>query len=379
MFDARSLFEDLMRGGQQSQQAPGMGELGDLLRQLTQPGQQDTGADRGRGDRSSGIGETNALDDLMRQFNQDRDAPSAGGSAGRSEQGGGFGLDDLLRQLTEGQGRGQGGGVSQPSAPGAGSGPGAGGGLGDILGQVFGQRPEGQGGADPRGGSAQDGLRDIIEKMGGRGGNADDIVRQITDFLGNNKLGAGAALGGLGALILGTRTGRSIAVNAAKLGALAVVGGLAYKAYQNYRNGQSPEASRNIVPEAAPGGTGFEADSVSNEAARTYIRGMIAAAASDGRLDGEEQQRILGSLQQQGLDREAEEFLAHELNNPATIDDLVRGVRDEAEALQLYTAARVAIEPDTRGEQQFLYVLAERLGISHELRAHIDEGARGMT
>ena len=378
MFDARSLFEDLMRGGQQSQQAPGMGELGDLLRQLTQPGQKGTGAGRGQGETSSDIGETNALDDLMRQFNQDRDAPSAGGSASKGEQGGGFGLDDLLRQLTEGRGQGS-GGLSQPSAPGADSGPGAGGGLGDILGQVFGQRPEGQGGADPRGGSAQDGLRDIIEKMGGQGANTDDIVGQITDFLSKNKLGAGAALGGLGALILGTRTGRSIAVNAAKLGALAVVGGLAYKAYQNYRNGQSPEASRNIVPEAAPGGTGFEADRVSNEAARTYIRGMIAAAASDGRLDGEEQQRILGSLQQQGLDREAEEFLAHELNNPATIDDLVRGVRDDAEALQLYTAARVAIEPDTRGEQEFLYVLAERLGISHELRAHIEAGARGMS
>ena len=374
MFDARSLFEDLMRGGQQSQQAPSMGELGDLLRQLTQPGQQGKGAGAGRGDRSSDVGETSALDDLMRQFNQDRDAPSGAGSAPAGGQGGGFGLDDLLRQLTEGQGRGQGaGGVSQPSAPGAG------GGLGDILGQVFGQRPEGQGGAAPRGGSAQDGLRDILEKMGGSGANADDIVRQITDFLGKNKLGAGAALGGLGALILGTRTGRSIAVNAAKLGALAVVGGLAYKAYQNYRNGQSPEASRNIVPEAAPGGTGFEADRVSNEAARTYIRGMIAAAASDGRLDSEEQQRILGSLQQQGLNREAEEFLAHELNNPATIDELARGVRDEAEALQLYTAARVAIDPDTRGEQEFLYVLADRLGISHELRAHIDAGARGMS
>jgi uncharacterized membrane protein YebE (DUF533 family) len=179
-------------------------------------------------------------------------------------------------------------------------------------------------------------------------------------------------------LILGTRAGRSVAMTAAKVGALAVIGGLAYKAYQNYRKGQSPEASRNIVPDAAPGGSGFEADNVSNAAARTYIRRMIAAAASDGRLDGEEQQRILGSLQEQGLDREAEEFLANELNNPASIDELVAGVRDEAEALQLYTAARVAIEPDTRGEQQFLYVLASRLGISGDLRAHIDAGARGM-
>jgi hypothetical protein len=47
-----------MRGGQQSPQAPDMGEFGDLLGQLTQPGQQGTGADRGRGDRSSDISET---------------------------------------------------------------------------------------------------------------------------------------------------------------------------------------------------------------------------------------------------------------------------------------------------------------------------------
>ena len=40
-------------------------------------------------------------------------------------------------------------------------------------------------------------LRDILKKMGSSGGHADDIVRQITDFLGKNKLGAGAALGGI--------------------------------------------------------------------------------------------------------------------------------------------------------------------------------------
>lgn len=383
MFDARSLFEDLMRGGQPSQGGQGgqggLGDLGDLLRQFTEKGQQGGQTGSGRSAGSSDVGETSALDDLMRQFNQDRDAPSSGGASG-GQGGQGFGLDDLLRQFNQSgdQNRG-GGGVSQPSAPGAGSGPGTGGGLGDILGQVFGQKPEGQGGADPKGGSnMQDGLRDIIEKMGGNGANANDIMGQLTDFLSRNKLGAGAALGGLGALILGTRTGRSVAMNAAKVGALAVIGGLAYKAYQNYRTGQSPEASRNIMPDAAPGGSGFEADNVTNDAARTYIRGMIAAAASDGRLDGDEQQRILGSLQQQGLDREAEEFLANELNNPASVDELVAGVRDEAEALQLYTAARVAIEPDTRGEQQFLYVLASRLGISEDLRAHIDAGARGM-
>ncbi|MFT5510543.1 MAG: uncharacterized membrane protein YebE (DUF533 family) [Hyphomicrobiaceae bacterium] len=201
---------------------------------------------------------------------------------------------------------------------------------------------------------------------------------QLSDFIANNKVGAGAALGGLGALIFGTQTGRSIAVSAAKLGALAVVGGLAYKAYQNYSQGQ-PMGSGSAEPEAAPAGTGFAADEVSNEAAVTYIRGMIAAAAADGRIDAAEQSQIIDTLSQQGLDAAAEEFLANELNNPASIDDLVAGVTNQTEALQLYTATRVAVEPDTGAEQQFLAVLADRLGISADLRAHVDAAARGMS
>jgi len=220
-------------------------------------------------------------------------------------------------------------------------------------------------------------MREVLEKIGGSGADASDMMRQLTDFIGNNKVGAGAALGGLGALIFGTRTGRSIAMSAAKLGALAIVGGLAYKAYQNYSQAR-PLGSGTVEPEAAPAGTGFEADEVSDAAAVTYIRGMIAAAAADGRIDAAEQEQIIGALSQQGLDAGAEEFLANELDNPASIDDLVAGVTNQTESLQLYTAARVAIEPDTSAEQQFLAVLADRLGISPELRAHVDAAARGM-
>jgi uncharacterized membrane protein YebE (DUF533 family) len=221
-------------------------------------------------------------------------------------------------------------------------------------------------------------LRDLLEKIGGSGAASGDLVKQLTDFIGNNKLGTGAALGGLGALIFGTQTGRSLAMGAAKIGALAVVGGLAYKAYQNYSQGR-PLVSGSIEPEAAPAGTGFEVEQVSNAAATTYIRGMVAAAAADGRIDANEQRQIIGSLSQQGIDAEAEQFLANELNNPASIDDLVAGVANQTEGLQLYTAARVAIDPDTGAEQQFLAVLADRLGIPADLRAHVDAAARGVS
>ena len=369
MFDAKSLFEMMVRGAQPSQSPvqrgmEGADDLGDLLRQLTQ------------GQQGGGQGGQGGLGDILSNMfpNQGQSGGSGSGSFG-SPFGGSTG-----------------GGSAPQVAPGGGQGGGQGGGLGDILGQLQNQAGGGAGGlADILGKvfqqgadgvkegagrlSEQPGMREFAEKIGG-GRDPESVLQQLQDFLANNKVATGAALGGLGALVFGTSTGRSLASSAAKLGALALVGGLAYKAYRNYSAGQAPDAS-SIAPEAAPAGTGFDEGSVSNDAAQTYIRGMIAAAASDGRLDATEQQRIIGSLSGQGLDAQAEEFLAYELNNPASIDDLVAGVRTQEEAMQLYTAARVAIEPDTSAEQQFLAVLAGRLGIDDNLRAHIDAATRG--
>ena len=63
---------------------------------------------------------------------------------------------------------------------------------------------------------------------------------------------------------------------------------------------------------------------------------MIAAAAADGRLDSDEQARITANLTQAGMDREAEEFIAREINQPASVDELVAAVSNEREAIQLW-------------------------------------------
>ena len=47
------------------------------------------------------------------------------------------------------------------------------------------------------------------------------------------------------------------------------------------------------------------------------------------------------------------------------------------EAVQVYTAARIAVDPDTGEEHVFLSALANALGIDRELVAQIDTAARG--
>ncbi|MDX2258448.1 MAG: DUF533 domain-containing protein [Hyphomicrobiaceae bacterium] len=346
MFDAKSLLESLLNGPGQRGHAPGgQGAAGS--------GQQP----------DSGNPLLDAIGNMMAGGGSQRDgAPSAG-------------ADNPLADLLERFGAGGAGGSGEPGQPGAG------GNIMDVLGQVLNQATtgvrEGAGRIDEATGAGAQ-LRDLTQNMSGK--TPEEIMATVKDLIANNQLGAGAALGGLGALILGTETGRSVAVGAAKAGALALIAGLAYKAYTNYQQGKPPldvagqGRTGGVTP--PPAGSGFEPAAVSNEQAERLIRAMIAAAAADGRIDETEQQKIIANLKLGGLDGQAEEFLARELNAPATVEQLASGLTGREQAVQVYTAARVAIDPDTSAEQTFLANLAKRLGLDDALVRHIDASAR---
>ncbi len=208
-----------------------------------------------------------------------------------------------------------------------------------------------------------------------------DLLDRVKDLVGNNKTAAGAIVGGLGGLLLGTKTGRSLVGRAARLGGLALIGSLAYKAYKNYQQGTPAQHQGGQddagfgVPDLPPEGSGYEVDAMTNDDAALYIRTMVAAAASDGQIDREEQRNILGNMEQAGMEGEAMEFLANEFNNPASVEDIIASVQTQEQAAKVYTAARIAIEPDTREEQRFLSYLSEQLDLDSSLAAHIDDSA----
>ena len=401
MFDARSIL-DILLGGAGPQRRPGAPPDADGFRDLLgQLGTQEGGARRtaaapppqqapsaGRAPPSElpgpAPGEGVGLEELLRQvLAGGRLGPGSGpqaGPSGRTRPSGG-GLQDILRELLEG---GPGGGPRPELSRVIGEGAqhqGGGASVLDALKQVLGQATEG----------AREGATRIDEATGASGrarealGHAtgqspEELVARLRELIGSNQLATGAALGGLGGLLLGTRAGRSLAASAIKLGGLALIGGLAYKAYQNYQQGRPILAGRTETPPTlatAPDGSGFEPGAVSDEAAQRYIRTMIAAAAADGRIDAAEQQRILGGLRQAGIEQAAQRFLAAEINSPASPTELAAGVGSPEEALQVYTAARVAIDLDTNEEHVFLSELAAALGIDDRLAAQVDAAARG--
>lgn len=247
------------------------------------------------------------------------------------------------------------------------------GGLAGMAGQILTQATQGLGDAARQTGVQQKAGEALGQVTGGR--SAQDVLAQAKAMFDKNPAMATAVLGGLGALVFGSSTGRAVVGSAARLGGMALIGGLAYKAYQNYQSGKpmldigSPE----VLP--APAGTGFEPEAASEATALVFIRAMIAAAAADGAIDADERAAILGGLREAGFDPEANEWLAKEMANPASVETLVEGAESPELAAQIYTAARIAINPDTPKEKDFLAGLAASLGLDAELVANIDAAA----
>ncbi|MBI1383942.1 MAG: DUF533 domain-containing protein [Rhizobiales bacterium] len=234
--------------------------------------------------------------------------------------------------------------------------------------------------------------RDIGESTGA-GGKIDDLVRELSggqgagDLLdraktwaGDNKVAAGTILGGLGALLIGTRSGRSLATGAAKLGGLVLIGGLAYDAWKRHQARTGGAAPAGSVPAhrddydelRAPAGSGFEPEALSQADARRYLGAMIAAAMADGNADSAERAHIIAGLRQAGIDAPTVGALEGLFANPPTIADLTEGRPSPAEATRIYAAARLTIEPDTSAERTFLARLADALGLDPALALDID-------
>jgi len=190
---------------------------------------------------------------------------------------------------------------------------------------------------------------------------------------------AGGAVGGsLTSMVMGKKSGK-MGKTALKAGALAAVGGLAWKAYQQYSANKTQQPAQgnrfNYVPQAIPEQR-FEQiveDTSSDNGQLLIMRAMITAAYADGHIDANEQQRIFAQVEQMELSVEDKASLFDELRNPLALDALVAQVPDSETAIEVYTASMLAIDTNQLASQQFLDQLANKLFIPTELRQAIHQ------
>lgn len=115
---------------------------------------------------------------------------------------------------------------------------------------------------------------------------------------------------------------------------------------------------------------------VSDDKALLLIRGMIAAAHSDGEISPEERSRILAQLDQDGAEPEDRRLIEKEMRAPKPLDDLLRHVNDPETAQQFYLASRAAVGGESRAQTSYLAYLRDRLGLSEEDAAEVEQMAQ---
>jgi uncharacterized membrane protein YebE (DUF533 family) len=198
--------------------------------------------------------------------------------------------------------------------------------------------------------------------------------------------GGGALAGSLAALVLGSKTGREIGGEALKLGGMAAVGALAYKAYSDWQTGKqatpAAAASQPSVPMLpAPSGTPFNPSSESGQQnlARHLLRAMIAAAKSDGHVDAPEQARIFAEMDKLPLGTDDKAFVMDELRAKLDIDAVAGAAATPEEAAEIYTASLLVIDVDNAAERGYLAMLAARLKLDDGLVAHLQQTVGSAT
>lgn len=214
-----------------------------------------------------------------------------------------------------------------------------------------------------------------------KGQSPDQLLQKAKNLAAQRPGLTQAALVGLAGLMFKNRKG-GLSSGLVKLGGLAVIGALAYRAIQSRT---APVTAGGAPPQGlvaddfeAPAGTRFHPVSQTEDDALLLLRTMIAAASADGKIDELERARIVKGMAEAGIDPQSSQWLEDEMASPADVDTLAEPVNDRETASQVYAAARITIDPDTLQEREFLRRLAEALDLDEPLLKEIDAAVTAL-
>ena len=186
-------------------------------------------------------------------------------------------------------------------------------------------------------------------------------------------LAGGAAAGGLMALLIGNKSARKMAGKAATYGGTALLGGLAYKAFQNWRNNQAPGQADPLSEQDIQHSHALsqQTDPALPALHLSLIKAMIAAAKSDGHIDQKEQKHIFQAIDKMQLNADDKAVVLDCMTRDISIAEIAASVSQTEHKAELYLAAYLAIDVDHPKEQAYLNDLAGALGLPDALVAHL--------
>lgn len=193
-----------------------------------------------------------------------------------------------------------------------------------------------------------------------------DLAAKAKDtWNSQSTLTKGAVAGGLLGVLLSGDARRVLGAGA-QVGGAALIGGLAYKAYQDWQNSKSPDQAQ--LPAPNP----------SEDFSLSLLQAMIAATKADGQVTAAERAQITAQLPQLGLGPDAAALIAAELDAPFDPNRIAALAQSEAEASQIYAASLLAVDPEGLAEKGYLAMLAARLKLDAGLVQHLHANAAAL-
>lgn len=218
-----------------------------------------------------------------------------------------------------------------------------------------------------------------IQNQGNSGGIGQAVSSMASQIPGG--LAGGAAAGGVMALLMGNKSARKFAGKAATYGGAALLGGLAFKAYQNWQGNRQNTAATTSSGQQPVDPSSFHQRAISQQADQgvnpelVLVKAMIAAAKADGHIDADEQQRIFQAVEKTGLSASEKGLIFDYLQKDIPIFEITSGISGIEMKAEIYLASCLVITPDHPAERAHLDNLALALQLPAELSRQLEQQA----
>lgn len=233
-----------------------------------------------------------------------------------------------------------------------------------ILDQIMKQAGGGRQGSGQSGGGLD--VQGMIDSLSSQlGGGARETGKgsgvDVKSLLGGGALG----------LLVGSKRGRNLGGKAIKYGAIAGVGMLAWKAWQNSRSdGQADTAREGRAMEQLEG-------KAREQRSLELLQAVIMAARADGHIDDRERALITEQIDGLGADAELHDWVQRQLEAPLDAEALARQADSPQAAREMYLISVAVVDDQNPMERAWLDQLGGALGLDDGVRQEIERQALG--
>ena len=179
----------------------------------------------------------------------------------------------------------------------------------------------------------------------------------------------GAMAVGVLALLLGTGAGRRVTGSALKIGSLAAIGGIGWKAYQNWVN-QKEEIDQEVKDMASNAKVipiNELGEEEANARSEILLKAMIAAAKADGHINKKEVAAIDEQIEKLGLTGDVANLMQAEIAKPLDVKEIAELAENSAIAAEIYLVSAVVTDKENSMEREYLDSLAKAMKLPEGL------------